>query len=93
MLPTSIKSKFNYFGNIDKLLVILNKIKCKNDNTFMISENNILLEIVFKYTEENKETNIITKDAHIDFMIKELKQINLKGTISLIKTYGNTYIF
>ena len=86
-------SKFNYFGHIDKLPIILTKLKTINKTTIMISENNILLEIVFKYTEENKETNIITKDAHIDCMIKELKQINFKGTISLRKTYGNSYIY
>ena len=92
-----MRSKFNYFGNIDKLVGILNKIKSKNENTFMISENNILLELIFKYnnTYENKElyNTIFTKDEHIDFMIEEVKKINVKGNISLRKTYGNTYIF
>ena len=92
-----MRSKFNYFGNIDKLVGILNKIKSKNENTFMISENNILLELIFKYnnTDENNEQydNIFTKEEHIDFMIEEVKKINVKGNISLRKTYGNTYIF
>jgi len=92
-----MRSKFNYFGNIDTLVGILNKIKCKNENTFMISENNILLELIFKYnnTYENNEQydNIFTKEEHIDFMIEEVKKINVKGNISLRKTYGNTYIY
>jgi len=98
-MPASsiMRSKFNYFGNIDTLVGILNKIKCKNENTFMISENNILLELIFKYnnTYENKEQydNIFTKEEHIDFMIEEVKKINVKGNISLRKTYGNTYIY
>jgi hypothetical protein len=98
MSSTSImRSKFNYFGNIEKLVGILNKIKCKNENTFMISENNILLELIFKYNtiDENNEhyDNIFTKEQHIDFIIEEIKKINIKGTISLRKTYGNTYIY
>jgi len=98
-MPASsiMRSKFNYFGNIDTLVGILNKIKCKNENTFMISENNILLELIFKYnnTYENNEQydNIFTKEEHIDFMIEEVKKINVKGNISLRKTYGNTYIY
>ena len=92
-----MRSKFNYFGNVEKLVGILNKIKCKNENTFMISENNMLLELIFKYnnTDENKEPydNIFTKEEHIDFIIEEVKKINIKGNISLRKTYGNTYIY
>ena len=92
-----MRSKFNYFGNIEKLVGILNKIKCKNENTFMISENNILLELIFKYNnpDENNEhyDNIFTKEEHIDCMIEEVKKINVKGNISLKKTYGNMYIF
>ena len=91
MRVPQIKSRFNYFGSIDKLPFILNKIKTMNNKTktIMISENNMILEISFKYNEEDESL----KDNHIDFMIKELKKINLQGNVSLRKTYGNIYIF
>ena len=84
-----VKSKFNYFGNIDKLPFILTIIKTMNNKKIMISENNMILEIIFKYNEEDESL----KDNHIDFMIEELKKINLQGNVSLRKTYSNIYIF
>lgn len=86
---SQVKSKFNYFGNIDKLSFILNRIKNMNNKTIMISENNMILEIIFKYDEKDESL----KDNHIDFIIEELKKINLQGNVSLRKTYGNIYIF
>lgn len=88
---SQVKSKFNYFGNIDKLPFILNRIKNMNNKTktIMISENNMILEIIFKYNEKDESL----KDNHIDFIIEELKKINLQGNVSLRKTYGNIYIF
>lgn len=85
-----VKSKFNYFGSIDNLPFILNKIKSMNEKSVMISENNMILEIIFKYNLDYDET---FKNSHIDMMIEDLKKINLQGNVSLRKTYGNIYIF
>ena len=53
----------------------------------MISENNMILEINFEYNEQYRSL----KDNHIDFMIEELKKINLHGNVSLKKTWEYLY--
>jgi hypothetical protein len=90
-MSSSLKSSITYFGNINKLITILEKYKTSHLPYIQLCENNIIFEFKL-YTSDFVSNDY---ENHIDKIVSNIKKIDScpnNKPISLKKTKNNIFI-